>query len=369
MNTAQTGLVKVPPSSITTRKPRFQNLCVPVAGWHPEDRAIWSRAQQRSRLFDRAAKMAGLAAETISGREQTYGALVAYLKVNGAPGALSRPVDLITADTMTEYTDFLRQRLKASSIHEELNRLAATLRILAPDRDWGWIRRLPNAPSRAEIEQSKKRISPPDPAVVLNAALAQFDAASSKPPCVLASVEARDGLIIAFAALFALRRKNLGEIERGTHLLEDASTVRLSFSDTLKNRTGILFDIPHWLMPRLTLYLTQHRPRLLGKTKDHGGLWVSRRGTQLSPITIAMIFNDFGNKKLGRQLNCHVLRHAMASTIIVRNPGDNDLAAAALGHRTTKMVDEVYSKSASRELTRVWQRKLRARKRQLGLEN
>jgi integrase len=170
-------------------------------------------------------------------------------------------------------------------------------------------------------------------------------------------------LIIAFAALFALRRKNLGEIQRGTHMLEDASTVRLAFSDTLKNRTSVLFDIPDWMMPRLELYLTQLRPRLLGKAKDHGGLWVSRRGTQLSPISIGAIFNDFGETKLGRHLNCHVLRHAMDNTIIIRNPGDNDLAAAALGHKTTQMVDEVYSKSASRELSRVWQRKLRARMR------
>ena len=59
----------------------------------------------------------------------------------------------------------------------------------------------------------------------------------------------------------------------------------------------------------------------------------------------------------------------MASTIIIRNPGDNDLAAAALGHKTTQMMDEVYSKSASRELSREWQGKLRARKRHLGLEN
>ena len=146
-------------------------------------------------------------------------------------------------------------------------------------------------------------------------------------------------------------------------------TVRLSFNETLKNRTAVLFDVPAWLLPRLETYLAKYRPQLLGGCKDHGRLWVTFRGARLASYTVCDIFRDFGNKVLGRHLNSHVLRHAMASTIIIRNPGDNDLAAAALGHKTTEMVDKVYSKSASRELSRMWQRKLRARKRQLGLEN
>jgi hypothetical protein len=99
--------------------------------------------------------------------KKTYGALLAYLKSTNPCIDESRPVDYVTPETAVAYLDFLRKRLAASSPHEELNRLATTLGILAPDRNWGWIRHLPNAPSRAEIEQSKKRIVPPDPAAVL----------------------------------------------------------------------------------------------------------------------------------------------------------------------------------------------------------
>jgi len=199
--------------------------------------------------------------------------------------------------------------------------------------------------------------------------LKHFDGADAKPLSVLNSVEARNGLMIAFAVLFALRRKNLQEIQRGEHLLENGSTTRLLFETSVKNGTSLLFDIPDWMMNRFTKYIKVHRPCLLGKRPDHLGLWVSRRGTHLSPVTVAQIFNKFGIERLGRQFNCHLMRHAMASTIIIRNPGDSDLAAAALGHKGTDMVEQVYSKSASVELSKLWQRKRRRRTRYFGVKS
>jgi integrase len=340
-----------------------------LSAWPELDQKIWARAQKGVGRFDKLAPMAELAQPTIDGRAKTYGAMLMYMKQKHVLDIHAAPSDRVTPDFIYDYIEHMRERLRASSIKEEISRVISTMGVLAPNKNWSWIKHSPNAPTPAEIASSKKHISPPDPAIVIDTALKHFDEADAKPRSVLNSVDARDGLMIAFAVLFALRRKNLQEIQRGEHLLEGGSTTRLLFESSVKNGASLLFDVPDWMMDRFNKYLKVHRPRLLDRKADHLGLWVSRRGTHLSPVTVAINFNKFGVKKLGRQFKCHLMRHAMANTIIVRNPGDSDLAAAALGHNGTDMVEQVYSKSATIELSKTWIRKRRRRVRHFGVDS
>jgi integrase/recombinase XerD len=337
--------------------------------WPLIDRLAWERAKHPSGRFDRNAPLATFAAPTVRWLETCYGTFVMHLHTQAGFDETISPHDRPTAENVSSYIASLRLRLLASSISGHLNGLCQALRIFAPDRDWIWIRKLPNAPRSAEANASRKPVRPPDPAVVLREALSEFDGIVTNPLSTWNATRARNALIIAFSVLFALRRKNLGEIERGTHLLEDGSSARIAINDTMKNHTAVLFDVPDWLMPRLDKYLSGIRPVLLGKKKDEGALWLTQTGSKLTLSTMDKVFQKFGNRRLGRNIHSHLMRHAMANTIVIRNPSDHDLAAAALGHTTTQMVDQVYTRSASYELSKVWQRKLRARRRELGLED
>ncbi|MCB5946095.1 site-specific integrase [Acidocella sp. KAb 2-4] len=364
---ATTATALIPATSSKTR------VALPYDEWPPQDRAVWERALTASGLFDKAAPLAGLKPPTIDGRRKAYAAFLQYLAIT-EPAALERPLaERVTPPRMFAYIEAMRRRLRASSLKEEINRLISLLNALAPSpagkKSWAWIRQLPNAPTPAEVQTSKRPITPPDPAVAITAALRLFDEADAKPTSRRHSTDARDGLLVAMAGLFALRRKNLQEIERGEHLLMDGSTIRLTFRDTVKNQQPLLFDVPDWLRSRLERYLTVHRPRLLNGDRDHGHLWVSLRKRPLSAVMIGQIFQKFGRDFLDTELNIHAFRHAMANTIVLRDPGDIDLAAAALGHRTVKMVTEVYTQSAGEAMGRLWHQRLRERTRRLGLED
>jgi integrase/recombinase XerD len=347
--------------SVKTIALRFEN-------WPEADKSFWERSLTARSPLDMDAPQIRVAKVTVQGRHQTYGAFLMFVNVN-FPWLLEvSPADRVTPDLIAAYVTSLNSRLRASSVYEEVNRLATVMAIFDRKRDWSWLRRIPNMPSRQEVERSKKKIVPPDPATVINAALQYFDKADGEPLSIWSSIRARDALIVVFAGLFALRRQNLQEIERGVHLLEDGSTIRLAFNDTLKNNTSLLFDLPRWLTVRFQRYLKVHRSLLLGRHSDKCQLWVSRRGTKLSDVMIGTIFKKFGHAKLGRHFNVHSLRHALAHTIILHNPGDTDLAAATLGHKNTQMVSEVYTKSAGQEFGKAWHKQRDARKRRLGLE-
>jgi hypothetical protein len=256
---------------------RQRRIGMPYREWPALDRDIWDRSLTANGPLDFGATQARIARPTVEGRRKTYAALLTFLRDHQALDPDISPGDRITPDIIDDYVVHQRFRLRPSSLHEEINRLATVLGVMAPGKDWCWLRRLRSAPTRIEIEQSKKPIDPPDPAIVINAALNYFDESDARPTSTIDSTNARNALIITFAALFALRRLNLQEIERGTHLLEDGSTVRLAFNDSLKNHTALLFDVPEWIMPRLNRYLQVHRALLLGPHKDNGALWVSKR--------------------------------------------------------------------------------------------
>ncbi|WP_284258569.1 tyrosine-type recombinase/integrase [Acidocella aquatica] len=340
---------------------------IPFAEWPALDQAAWSRALHATGLFEKHAPLAGLSASTIDARRYSYGVYLAHLTSLGAlnhdqvPGARPNP------ENIKSYIDTLWQRLRASAIEETVESLISVLRIFSPERDWSWIRRLSNFPTSAQISSSAKPIDPPDQVGVLKEALDQFDEATAKAPCVAASLDVRDALIVIFFVLFAIRSENMAEIRRGVHFREEFSRFRLMFLNPLKGGIPVLFDIPSWLEPRLKIYLEKHRITLLGGKHDHGGLWICRGGAKFSTTTIKHIIKKFGQNRLHRPLISHVFRHAMGTVIVLKKSSDNVLAAAALGHTTTMMVDKVYTKSANIQFSRKYQNIIKDRRRKLGL--
>lgn len=361
------GDQKVQPQANSRCKPA--KLHIPFALWPESDRLAWQRAKTSSGLFDRNAPLANLAPPSIFKLKISYSTFLAFLRSTERLDAKALPVDRMTPLALNEFIVDLRMRRRASSIIGLLNDLVAVMRALAPSVDWKWIKEAQSAPRRAEAEASRKIINPPDPARVLKIALRQFDHAVAMPTAFCHDVDARNGLILAFSILFTLRLKNLWELEIGKHLLIEEQRAQVTIFDSMKNRTAVTFDVPDWLFPRLVIYLKEIRPRLLGDNPDHHDLWIeSRTGGRLSYLGLYRMFPRFGNRKLNRPIHCHLMRHGMADTMILRNLGDSDLIAAALGHTTTQMVETVYTRSANMQMSKLWLNQLRMRRRKLGLE-
>jgi integrase len=353
--------------SVRTIKQQF--LSLPSSDWPSVDRHAWERAKRSDGLFDEGARLAHLAPASISTLESSYGIFLNYLMSQNILDPTVPGVERATAETLMNFIESLRLRRRASTVRCELANLSTAFRVFRPDSDWRWICRLPNAPNRAEGEASRKTVLPPDPAHVLQKGLGQFDRATSAAPSSRNDVSARNGLMVAFSTLFALRLKNLCDLEIGKHLLGDHQGMQVTIYDSMKNGSAVIFDVPGWLMPRLQIYLNEARPRILGNQPDHGFLWMSSRdGLKLSRSEVVHLFPRFGKRQLGRSVNTHLARHMMANELIIRDPGDAELIAAALGHTSLQMVQEVYTRSATVELSKAWQKTINKRRRNLGLD-
>jgi hypothetical protein len=75
------------------------------------------------------------------------------------------------------------------------------------------------------------------------------------------------------------------------------------------------------------------------------------------------VFQRLGQRTVGRPINVHVTRHALATTIMTRDPRDLEVASAALAHRGTTSVNRVYDRSGAETADTVWKAELRDRKR------
>jgi hypothetical protein len=80
---------------------------------------------------------------------------------------------------------------------------------------------------------------------------------------------------------------------------------------------------------------------LLGGRPDHHALWVNRWGERLEATGLRGVFQRLGKRTIGRPLTVQVTRHALATTIMTRDPRDLEVASAALAHRGTTSVNLV----------------------------
>lgn len=341
-------------------------LGMAIAAWPSTDRIVWERAQHSTGLFDQDARLVGLAPDTLRGREQGFGRFLRFLEQSGLLTNQTTVIPLLTPEIVDGYLVSLRERVRAGSVFEEACRLQSTCRVLFPGQNFSWIRRLPHMPKSFEVARSRKPILIPQSSRLVHHAIKDFASASTAPIEFNAAIAARDALIVMFAATFTLRLKNLIGIRLGIELICGTRGWCIAFSRTLKTDAAIMFDVPAWLQPYLERYLALHRPILVEDGPRTDALWISRRHQPLSPIRGSEILTAFSQKHLGCPLNNHSFRHGLASTFILANPGDADLAAAALGHNGTRMVHDVYGRSAGFAMSRLWLNTLKSIRRSYG---
>lgn len=238
---------------------------------------------------------------------------------------------------------------------------------MVPDRDWSWVRRHPLRPTPAEIRAARKPLEPFDGAELVQAALAECDAAEAETPTPRSARRFRDGLLLALATYVGIRRRNLAEITIGEHLVASGSGYRLVFEEA-GTKTGAICDlrVPDMLVPYLQAYLDRYRPVLLDGTDDHGRLWVNIGGEPLAYEALYGLFARKAQKLIGRPINPHLTRHSLATTILTSDPRAIATAAAALTHRGTRSVSEVYDRSGRTGAEAEWQRILRRLRAQRG---
>jgi hypothetical protein len=118
--------------------------------------------------------------------------------------------DRLTKERIGRYIAHMSQRLRACSTRHPLVELSYALAAMAPDRDWAWIRRHPARPSAATVRTSPKPIAPPPHEVLLASAFQLCTEGLSIADPRKAALTYRNGVLLAVATCFTLRRRRHG---------------------------------------------------------------------------------------------------------------------------------------------------------------
>ena len=266
----------------------------------------------------RARRAAHLAVATRKKRLEAWGWFLTFLACTGGLEPTAPMASRLTFERLGPFIMSMRDRLRAGTIQIRLRELAQTAGHL--DARAGlelglFVTRRGSAEGGADVPQAHRGARSGSAAPRRPRSVRRCRAALAGPA---SSVRFRDGLLIAVAVVYALRSRNLAEMEIGEHLLIEGSQMRIVLD--LKNWEIIDSPVFDFLLPFFRRYLECHRPTILGPGAPTSALWVNREQRPLDVDALGGVFERNGQRMIGQPVKPHSVRHALASDIMRSDP-------------------------------------------------
>ena len=326
---------------------------MPPEDWPEIDRLAWQRACSRGGPLDSCGSASQLKEASKRIRQSAYGRFLSFLTSVGELDPTAGPASRPTEHRITAYVESMRPALLASVIRQLIVDLTMVLGAIEPGVKWSWIRCLPCVPSAAEVRASKRPIVPPDPVEVLRAAYAACDTADLETTRLQAATKFRDGVMVALLTCYVPRLKNLCETKIDTNLVVYSSHIHLVYDKTVKNSETIDSKLSGRMETYMRRYLSDYRPILLRGREDHRSLWVNIDGNPLAYTTMYQLIRKV-TASWGHKTGPQKMRHACATLIMNADPRRLQVASAALAHRGTSSVNQVYDRSGNLGAQSIW---------------
>lgn len=321
----------------------------PIELWPDEDERLWQRAVEPGDRFDPggpASRWSEASRRTVC---FSYRRWLGFLAADDVHALRLRTVERVTKARVAAYVEGLQASIAPAGTHNYVKHLYDAVRVMAPEKDWGWLERIAWSLGRVVPPRSKRHlvVSAHD-LVDLGLQLmgdAQRDA-TLKPP--QRALQYRDGLIIALLATRPIRRRNLAMIRIDTHLLTDTRPYRLVFgANETKTKAQLDILLPDILTPAIDKYLASWRTQING-AQTHKGLWASAKGVPMSSEAIYDRVRLHTCKQFGHPINLHLFRGCVATTIALENPAHIGIAADLLGHTDIAMTERYYIQAGTK---------------------
>jgi hypothetical protein len=118
----------------------FSN-CLPIALWPRADRAAWEAAMRPRDPFEDEGVGTRWSAATRRKTARGYGRFLFWLRERGELDVTADAAARITHERLMFYLDDLQSANRGHTIQNRIQELGDAMRVLAPDRDWSFIRR------------------------------------------------------------------------------------------------------------------------------------------------------------------------------------------------------------------------------------
>jgi integrase len=229
------------------------------------------------------------------------------------------------------------------SIAKYVQDLYAIAPVVQPGSELDWLRRTRNALLRQAHHAPKRKWAeaPVDPSALWAIGCELVERAERQPRDRRRNAARfRDGLVFMVLSSAPVRLENLTAIRIGVHLVLPADTP----GDLAFVRTKAGHGSRHVIWPELRAvidrYLAVYRPVLAaGADVDH--LWLGLNGGRpLTAAAIARRIDRITRARLGRPVNPHAFRDAVATAILLERPDCAEAASALLQHRSPDSIAE-----------------------------
>ena len=281
-----------------------------------------------------------------------YGRWLAFLREHYPDAFTVVGSARVTIERARVYVEHLAERLAAMGVAAELHHLHLALKVLAPDADWTWLGQWQYRWQRAARPRDRRR-QMIDPRRLVALGIELIGTADENGSSIEGARQFRDGLLIAILTTLALRRRSLEslQIDRQLQRVGDHYAVVLDRGDT-KTGEPVEFDVPRWLTPYVSRYLSEYRPRF-PDASDHAAFWLSTKGGMLGADAIYDVVCRRTMAAFGFSIHPHLFR-AIAATAFAREvPEKIALASALLTHAnlvtTTRYYRQAQTVQSARE--------------------
>jgi len=339
-------------------------ISLKLAEWPLADRQAWAEACRPKQGLKRGGAAAPLALITRKDLERRYGYFLTYLDERGELDLSAKAAAQITPEAVEGYLAHVEPVWRPVTIAQTMFKLTRMGTLLAPDRDWSWLREI--ACDRDLVAYPKPRFD----RIVTSERLvdAGLDLIrSAQNPRLRTYRRAtliRNGLMVALLALAPIRLKNFAGLTLGTSFkrIGDRWWIVLGRRET-KSGAADERPVPRYLNQAIAIYLTLARPILLGRREfvigeeDEsqearnvltGGLWIGADGQTLGYSGVERAIMATTRQTIGRALSPHDFRRSGATTARFRAGNEPHLASGLLHHRD-RNVTENYNLASSFE--------------------
>lgn len=335
------------------------HAAIKLANWPQADSAAYERACVAGSPFDEGGAAARWRPATQRALTGAYGRWLGYLVGQGVDLTGTAPADRLTLEGVAGYVRFLASRCASVTVSSYLGQLHMFVRDVWPERDWRWLCEVQARQHRmAEPVRIKAaRIVPQQDLLRLGCDLmVQAEAMEEGQDGAVLDRQAimfRDGLSIALLALRPLRERNFRTLQIGRHLLESAEgwTIVIPAAES-KTHITLTMAFPALLVAALQSYLEVYRPRLLAMRAGRDParpwrnpgrhLWIAATGMPMTAGALQKVLRRHTGTRFGQQVNCHLFRDCLATSLADDNPEAVRLAADLLGHRSFQTTAKHY---------------------------
>ncbi len=314
--------------------------------WPQPDREVWLSALVPAHPLDIPHYGQQLAADSRATIERAYGRYLTWLDVHGLLDPRAPAERRVTPHRVAAYVrDLEALGYSGQSRLLLLSGLRCAMRILTPSVDTRWITRPAGVSISSRLQRPRSPMIVPDSLALYSWGLKLISEAARERARPMWLTSYRDGVLIALLASRPIRVRTLAGLTIGRQLILASGGWRMVLEpEDMKNRRSLELPLPITLTEPLEYYLKAVRPALINGS-DGQELWIGRNGLPMTKATISNMIRLRSKKEFGIGIGPHRFRHAMATSVTIKDP-QNSMISAQLLAISHSMVQKHYDRAS-----------------------